>query len=153
MALFWAREVSAIIIKNIRMGEIKLTPIPLKTDPKKTQNSEVRRLSAEYGLDEGLVKSILFCENGFYGIGNDNINYDKETGLEWSRDVGYWQINNYYHEKAAIEMGLNIHDDWGNIEYGFWLMSTQGTWPWNASKACWIKLPMTAESDVNQLKK
>ena len=55
----------------------------------------------------------------------------------WSVDIGVMQINDYFHEQKALELGLNIYDNEDNIAYGALLMSKQGLSPWSSSKKCW----------------
>ena len=65
---------------------------------------------------------------------NENLN---EDGSAWSRDYGYWQINDYYHEEKASGMGLDIKNPGDNIKYGEWLYQTEGSKAWSASQQCW----------------
>lgn len=116
----------------------------------KTFSTEVHRLAQKYNQNENLALEIMRCEGQHYKDAV-NKNYHWETvgqnddgtpivaWVHWSSDWGHWQINDYYHLKTAQSMGLDIKDEWGNLEYGFWLLSQQGTAPWNASKYCWGK--------------
>jgi hypothetical protein len=54
-----------------------------------------------------------------------------------SKDKGVFQINEFYHLDQAKKMGLDIHTTQGNIEYGIWLMESEGDKHWKASKSCW----------------
>ena len=58
-------------------------------------------------------------------------------GRENPLDVGKYQINLFYHEESASEMGLDLFDEADNEKYAVFLYKTQGTDPWNASRACW----------------
>ena len=114
----------------------------------KTFESEVSRLALKYGQSEILALKIMWCEGQHYSASvNRNYHY-VANGVDpsgkiyykkvlWSSDWGHWQINDYYHLRAAKKMGLDIKDEWDNLEYGFWLLDQQGTRPWNASKYCW----------------
>lgn len=66
-----------------------------------------------------------------------NENLDKD-GKVWSRDFGPFQINDFWHEKTMEKMGLDIHDQWDSLEYGFILINKQGFHPWKASRGCWL---------------
>jgi len=55
----------------------------------------------------------------------------------WSRDIGKYQINDYYHEERAKSLGLDIHTEAGNTAYALLLYNENGTRDWNPSKACW----------------
>jgi len=104
------------------------TIIPLYVQP--SLQSEIDRLSIKYSVDSSLASRIIKCEssNKPNAIG---------TLAVVGKDVGYWQLNTYFHEESAIKMGLDIYTPEDNLEYGFWLLSTQGSRHWNASRACW----------------
>ncbi len=53
------------------------------------------------------------------------------------KDIGYFQINTFYHAKAAKKLGLDINNPNDNILFGVWLMKKYGKMPWNPSKHCW----------------
>lgn len=106
------------------------------TAPYSTIDEAITSLAKKYKQDEKLARKIISCEGQAYKQIGNNKNIDKD-GKVWSVDVGLWQINNYYHEANAIKMGLDIYDDYGNLEYGFILLSTQGVKPWKASQRCW----------------
>lgn len=103
-----------------------------------TLETQVIRLAKEYKQDPILALKIIKCEGMRYGSLGNNKNLDA-NGKVWSTDIGPWQINDYFHERRALEMGLNIHKDEDNLRYGFILMSEQGTRPWTASSYCWNK--------------
>jgi hypothetical protein len=143
-----ALTVAIFLLANVKevqsagLGDLKnfffpkkevVASIPVKVV--KTFESETHRLALKYNVDEELSFKIMYCESRHY-TRVENKNYDK-SGVWWSSDWGRWQVNDYYHEAAAIKLGLNIYDEWDNLEYGFILLSKQGTQPWNASKACW----------------
>lgn len=101
-------------------------------------------LAVKYGVDPFLAASIIYCESK----GRPDAvwkNKDK-NGEVWSRDWGYWQINDYYQDATATAQGYDIHDPEQNLEYGFVLMSKQGTRPWSASQSCWKKLSTATTS-------
>jgi len=104
----------------------------------KTFDSEVHRLALKYKVNETLARKIISCEGKMYKKLGNNQNY--KNGKVWSTDVGFWQINDYFHQATAKKMGLNIYNDWGNLEYGFWLFSKEHTKPWLASFGCWSKV-------------
>lgn len=55
----------------------------------------------------------------------------------WSTDIGYWQINDYYHEERAYSLGFNIYTYEGNRDYALLLYNENGVKDWKASSACW----------------
>lgn len=107
-------------------------------------DTEISRLSTKYKLDETLARKIIECESKIYGNA-ENKNYRPEwnedlgttTMTHWSSDWGFWQINDYWHEKSAEKIGLDIYDWKDNLKYGAILLSRDGTRHWNASKWCW----------------
>ena len=110
----------------------KIEPFVNVIEVEKTYESEVIRLATKYGQDETLVRKIIFCESTVYA-------HATGTKAVVGIDVGYFQINTYFHEATAKKMGLDIYKWEDNLEYGFWLMSREGTQPWSASKFCWSK--------------
>ena len=87
--------------------------------------------SKYYNQDPFLVMDIISCEGWFAEIKESKTN-----------DIGPMQINTI-HTPQARKMGLNlrVYDD--NIHYGIYLMSQEGTDPWNASKKCWSRHPIS----------
>lgn len=55
----------------------------------------------------------------------------------WSTDIGYWQINDYYHEENAKKLGMDIYTYKGNRDYALLLYNKNGLKDWGASSACW----------------
>lgn len=123
------------------IGPVATTTIPIV---EKTYDSEVTRLAIKYGQNESLARKIISCESSLYGSA-ENKNYRPEfdpktditTMVHWSSDWGYFQVNDYWHEQTAKKMGLDIFNWEDNLEYGFYLLSTDGTRHWAASRHCW----------------
>ena len=112
------------------------TTTPPAVEVPVTFDTEMTRLSSKYGVNEKLAREIIKCESLIYGQDAENKNYDK-YGNHWSTDWGYFQINDYWHEKPAKKLGYDIYDWKGNLEYGFLLISRDGLRHWSASKWCW----------------
>ena len=106
-------------------------------EPPRTLQSEIIRLGGKYGVDPELATAIITCESG---LKEDAVHVNIVDNHEWSRDIGYFQLNNYFHGSDMEKRGLDIKDKWDNLEYGFYLLKVQGTNPWVASKPCWSKL-------------
>lgn len=53
------------------------------------------------------------------------------------RVVGLFQINERIHGPTARRLGLNIYTAEGNRAYARYLLRTEGTAPWLASRGCW----------------
>jgi len=99
-------------------------------------------LSRFYGVSNKLVRAIISCESNFKA---DAINYKAKVG----KDIGYFQINSYYHQQKALAMNLDIFNPDDNLEYGFYLLKKEGTKPWRWSKKCQsaqLNLEKNAES-------
>ena len=98
----------------------------------------IYKIAPAYGVDPELAIAITYCEGSSYKrVGN---NKNIKDGQHWSTDVGWWQINDYYHEARAMGMGLDIRNDKDNIIYGLFLLGTEGVNHWKASKNCWNPL-------------
>ena len=54
-----------------------------------------------------------------------------------SRDVGAYQINEFYWLEKSVELGIDIYTEEGNKEMALWIYNQNGTSPWNWSKECW----------------
>lgn len=100
-------------------------------------DNEITNLSAQYKVNEQLVRKIIQCESEMYPSAINN-NIDK-NGKVWSSDYGPLQINNYYHEQVMNKLGLDIHNEYDSLKYGIMLLAAKGTQPWTASKMCWSK--------------
>lgn len=60
-------------------------------------------------------------------------------GIVNPKDIGLFQINEFYHLETAQKLGIDIYTEKGNTEYALWLYEKQGMKPWLASKDCWQK--------------
>ena len=87
-----------------------------------------------YFNDIPVMAKIAACESHFR-------HYDKDgnvlRGEENSRDVGVMQINEDYHLKKALELGMDLYSLEGNLTYARHLYEKGGTAPWIHSKKCW----------------
>ena len=81
-----------------------------------------------------LAQSIAFCESTMR-------QFDKNgkvlRGRVDSADTGLFQINKRYHKARADKHGYDINTTEGNIGYALYLLQTDGSRHWNASKKCW----------------
>jgi len=96
-----------------------------------TVEEEVR----SYFEDIPIMAEVARCESHFTHI-------DPTTGLVTRGrvnplDVGVMQINEYYHEQTAENMGLELTNLEDNLAYARYLYEKEGTQPWSASSACW----------------
>ncbi len=96
---------------------------------------QIQVLSAKYEVSATTTQAIIWCESrGKSDVINENVS--KITGKVWSTDIGYWQFNDHFWQKQAIKDGFDINDPDQNLEYGFFILSKQGTTAWKASRQC-----------------
>ncbi len=101
--------------------------------------AEMRTLLSEYFEDAPVMVEIAGCESHFRHFGS---NGEVLRGEKVRADVGVMQINTRYHLEDATELGMDLMSFEGNLAYAMHLYETQGTKPWNASRACWGKLAL-----------
>jgi len=80
-----------------------------------------------------ILTKIALCESGNSHFDANGVKRGKVNPL----DIGRFQINLFYHEAQAKEMGLDLFDENDNEEYALYLYEKQGTRPWNPSRHCW----------------
>lgn len=83
-----------------------------------------------------ILEKIAFCESGNRQFKEDGT---LVRGIVNPKDVGRFQINEFYHLEKSIELGMDIYTERGNTQYALWLYENEGTRPWNWSKHCWDK--------------
>jgi hypothetical protein len=118
----------------------------ITTDSTSTPEKVTKSPNAETTLPKVLL-DIAWCEsrNNQSAIG---YNYrtrtitleDGSTTTEkyvWSKDIGTFQINDFYHLETARKMGFDIYTVEGNTQYALFLYNSNGTRDWNPSKPCW----------------
>lgn len=94
--------------------------------------ARIQELAAQTGTDWHLAYRIIQCESDF------DPNQPGERGTKVGQDVGYFQINTYYHEALAAALGLDIHDPDQGLQYGFVLLKEGHPFKyWSASAYCW----------------
>ncbi len=81
-----------------------------------------------------LLQKIAWCESRNRQFKSDGTLY---RGIVNSKDVGKYQINEFYHLEASQKLGMNIYTEKGNTEYALYLFKHQGSKPWDWSKPCW----------------
>lgn len=90
----------------------------------------------QYFKDTPILAEIAKCESTFRQYGRDG---KALRGIVNSDDVGVMQINTYYHEEHAEELGINIYTLQGNLEFAKVLYGKYGDKPWVHSSPCWSK--------------
>lgn len=113
--------------------EVYLHPVP--TEQSETLlNSAISYYALQYEVSETLAREIMRCESG---LKPNAINHNKRNGEVWSSDYSYWQINDYYHAERFKKIGWDITNPEDNLEAGFYLLATEGSGHWSASRHCW----------------
>lgn len=85
------------------------------------------------GISSWALLAIARCESGTRQFNPDG---SVLRGRINSKDVGLFQINEYYHLGASQKLGYNIYTIEGNIGYAIHLIKTQGYRPWIHSNNC-----------------
>lgn len=57
-------------------------------------------------------------------------------GVVNPKDVGRWQINEYYWLDKSKELGFDIYTEDGNRDMALWIYNKQGVRPWVSSAPC-----------------
>jgi hypothetical protein len=120
-------------------GAAMTAPITLTAANQYELSSNPETLSAyvrEYYADDPILVEIARCESRFRHLNKDGEIF---RGKINNSDIGVMQINAYYHEEKATDMGLDIYSLNGNLEYAQYLYDKEGSRPWNSSKPCWGK--------------
>ena len=94
---------------------------------------EVIRKGLGYS-DYRLLQRIAEAESHFQ-------QYDKNgsvlLGYINNKDTGIFQLNQKFHLKAAQDLGIDIFEPYGNIEYAVYIYKKDGSGHWNWSKSKW----------------
>ena len=88
----------------------------------------------EYFIETPILAEISKCESRFRQVGKDGKVLRGEVNKS---DVGLMQVNEYYHEQKATDLGFDLTTVDGNLAYAKYLYDKEGTKPWNASAKCW----------------
>lgn len=88
----------------------------------------------EYFKDVPIMIAVARCESSFRHTNKEG---NVLRGLVNNQDVGIMQINEYFHLDKSSQLGINIYDLEGNLEYARYLYEKEGTQPWSASRKCW----------------
>lgn len=91
-------------------------------------------VAMEFGQDAPIMLKVAECESKYRQYNNDGTVF---RGKVNTKDVGVFQVNEFYHRKVSLAAGFDIHTLKGNIAYARHLYDAQGIVPWTASKGCW----------------
>lgn len=122
-------EEHRIPLKNASVSSQKIKKVTYST-------STIREaIVKEFGTSSVMV-SIASCESRFRQFNKDGTIF---RGKQNPKDVGAFQVNEYYHLAASRKLGIDIHTLEGNIRYSRILYDRNGTRDWNWSKGMWSK--------------
>lgn len=120
------------------------TDIPTPLVPKKIQNvktntgieSQVRA----YFADLPIMAEIARCESHYRQFDKDGSMF---RGIVNNKDVGVFQVNEFYHLDEAKKLGIDIYTVEGNLRFARILYNQSGVAPWSSSSPCWGKAVAT----------
>lgn len=95
---------------------------------------ETEEYVRSYFKDEPVLAEIARCESSFRQFDKDGLPL---RGKVNKGDIGVMQINRYYHEDDANELGIDIYTLDGNLEFAKRLYGKYGNKPWSSSSKCW----------------
>ncbi|MDO8594938.1 MAG: hypothetical protein Q7R93_05540 [bacterium] len=123
-------------------AKIDTTPVAVQfIDQPFTLEEYVR----EYFKDTPVLAEIAKCESRFRHFGRNGKVLRGELTAE---DLGVMQVNEFYHQDRADQLGIDLHTLDGNLAYAKWLYNKEGTVPWFASSKCWKKSDILAKADI-----
>jgi hypothetical protein len=112
------------------------SPIEVEEIRDNASTTTIKALLKKEFPDAPIMVEIARCESRFRQL---DAHGNVLRGEQNSKDVGVFQVNEFYHLADSSRMGMDIHTLEGNIEYARHLYDTQGVRPWNWSKPCWGK--------------
>lgn len=111
------------------------TPLVKATQNIKT-NTGIEKQVRAYFADVPIMAEVARCESRYR-------QYDKDgsifRGIVNNKDVGVFQVNEYYHLERSKKLGIDIYSVDGNMRYARILYNESGTAPWVSSSPCWGK--------------
>lgn len=97
-----------------------------------TPRQEIMRV---FGQEDGpLMMEVARCESGVKQFNKDGTLL---RGVVDPRDVGIFQVNSWYHEEQATQLGLDLKTLEGNVAYAKILFDKRRLRDWQASSRCW----------------
>ncbi|MBI2475719.1 MAG: hypothetical protein HYV67_00560 [Candidatus Taylorbacteria bacterium] len=96
----------------------------------------VEMVVRDYFKGTPILAEIAKCESQFRHIGERG---DIIRGKVNPSDIGVMQINEDYHSKEALKLGLDLTTLQGNMAFAKRLYEKEGTAPWQSSSECWDK--------------
>lgn len=110
-----------------------LFPFTLHSDPPAPVTPSPKTVSAIPTLPP-IFKHIAQCESQTRQFNADGTIHRGEIN---PKDIGMYQINEYWNGETARELGFDIYTLEGNTRMALWLYEHRGLQPWAWSKPCW----------------
>lgn len=113
--------------------------IDIACDRRLTAEQIVREAAAEFGVGATIMLDIAVCESGstvrgdYASIDPNAKNPNGSASGLFQHLARYWPAR----AKAVGNPGASVFDARTNARAAAWMLSTQGTAPWAASKGCW----------------
>ena len=96
----------------------------------------VEQYVREYFKETPILAEIAKCESRFRQFDETG---HLLRGEVVSQDIGIMQINEYFHAKTALKLGIDLKTMEGNLAYAQYLYDKEGATPWKPSQKCWEK--------------
>jgi hypothetical protein len=123
---------SSVALADTETPVVAEIPVEVPKEPEYIQSYE--EMILEVFPDAPIMVRIAKCESRLRQYGS---NGEALRGEQNPLDRGLFQINEKYHLKNAIDMGIDIHTPEGNILYARYLYDRNGTRDWAWSQKCW----------------
>ncbi len=121
--------------EHTEIDDLTIIPTPTpQTTPKPPQKPLVNVLATSTIALPPQLARICQCESGSKHF---DANGEVLRGRVNPLDIGFCQINLYYHSNRASRLGFDLFTEYGNKGYAIWLYEKQGAAPWVWSKSCW----------------
>lgn len=122
----YAQEVYA----PIQTGDVAIVETVTPEAPVKS----IQEMITETFGPDSIMHSVADCESRFRQFNEDG---SILRGYYNPKDVGVFQVNEYWHLETSKRLGMDIYTVEGNIAYAKHLYDLNGTRDWNASRSCW----------------
>jgi len=114
--------------------------------PEPDTPQKVEETVREYFVETPVLIDIARCESKFRQFTDaGNVFY----GDYGNQMVGVFQFYESIHQPVAQDLGFDLDQLQGNIEYAEHLYNESGTTPWKSSRHCWYSSPASSSNIVS----
>lgn len=117
-----------LLIVVVLVASMTLWPNEIEEDVISTETQKEQIIIPE------VLKKIAWCESKNRQFNDDGSIHRGEIN---PKDIGYFQINEYWNGEEALSLGFDIYTLEGNTKMALHLYSKKGSQPWNWSSGCW----------------